>query len=105
MNENGYIVGIGGTNVDFCGRSFRAVRMRDSNPGEVRVSAGGVTRNVCENLARLGADVRLITALGDDANAAFLRRACEEAGIDLSCAYYMKNQTSSAYISILDEEV
>lgn len=103
MEKKNYIVGIGGTNIDISGRPFKPVRMRDSNPGEVRLSAGGVTRNVCENLARLGADVRLITALGDDANAAFLRRSCEDAGIDLSCAYCMKHQASSTYISFLDD--
>ena len=103
MDGKPYIVGIGGANVDLCGRPRNAIQMQDSNPGRVRISAGGVTRNVCENLARLGADVRLITALGDDANADFLRRSCETAGIDLSAAYVLRDQPSSIYMSILDD--
>ena len=57
--------------------------MHDSNPGRISASAGGVTRNVCENLARLGADVRLITAVGDDLYADMIRRECVAAGIDV----------------------
>ena len=62
-----YIVGIGAANADVHGQSRSAVRLRDSNPGTMRVSAGGVTRNILENAARLGLDARLISAVGGDA--------------------------------------
>ena len=52
-----YAVGVGGANIDLCGRSYAPIEPRDSNPGEIEISAGGVTRNICDNLARLGADV------------------------------------------------
>ena len=64
--EHVYAVGVGGANIDLCGRSYAPIEPRDSNPGEIEISAGGVTRNICDNLARLGADVKLVSAVGDD---------------------------------------
>ena len=49
-----YVLGIGAANIDVHGKSRVPIVMRDSNPGHLRTSAGGVTRNVLENLARLG---------------------------------------------------
>lgn len=43
--------------------------MRDSNPGVVRMSLGGVGRNIAHNMALLGMDVRMVTVFGDDINA------------------------------------
>jgi len=42
------------------------VALGRSNPGEIRWGWGGVARNMAENLARLGTEVQLITAVGDD---------------------------------------
>jgi pseudouridine kinase len=57
---------IGGANVDIHGAAYQPLRLRDSNPGSVHVSPGGVARNVAENLSRLGVDCRLVTAVGKD---------------------------------------
>ncbi|MEI8181049.1 PfkB family carbohydrate kinase, partial [Aestuariivirga sp.] len=62
------VIVIGGANVDIKGRSRGSFVAGTSNPGEVTVSAGGVGRNIAENLARLGISVSLVTALGQDAN-------------------------------------
>lgn len=43
------------------------VLLRTSSPGTLRVSPGGVGRNIAEGLARLGAHPLLLTAVGDDA--------------------------------------
>lgn len=66
VNDFEYAVGIGAANVDICGRSKNPIIMADSNPGAMSISLGGVTRNICENLARLGGSVKLISALGSD---------------------------------------
>ena len=58
------IDGIGAANVDIMGESAARLVMEDSNPGTLSVSVGGVTRNVCENTARLGLPTRLITTVG-----------------------------------------
>jgi pseudouridine kinase len=96
------VVVIGGSNVDIKGRSGGPYVSGTSNPGVVTVSAGGVGRNIAENLARLDLDVSLITALGDDANGRFLREACGTAGIDLSHAITTAEPTGT-YLAVLDE--
>lgn len=104
LKEQDYVVGIGAANVDIHGHSKKPINLRDSNPGHMNVSAGGVTRNICENLARLGAPVKLITALGDDVYAEQIRSECTAAGIDLSHSMKVENHPSSTYMSILDEK-
>lgn len=100
----GYIAGIGGANMDIHGKSDKALIMRDSNPGTLHMTMGGVCRNICENLARLGTDVRLITVLGDDANGRGILEGCMKAGIDMSCARVLQDERSSTYVSIMDSD-
>jgi pseudouridine kinase len=45
---------IGGINIDIEGAPFKKLKYQDSNPGKIRLSYGGVGRNIAENLARLG---------------------------------------------------
>ena len=71
---------IGGANVDIHGAAYQPLRLRDSNPGSVHVSPGGVARNVAENLSRLGLDCRLVTAVGKDPNGEMLLAHGREAG-------------------------
>lgn len=98
----GYIAGIGGANMDIHGRSDRQLIMRDSNPGSLHTSLGGVCRNICENLARLGEDVRLITVVGDDVQGRGIIEGCSKAGIDMSAVRVLPGERSSSYISIMD---
>ncbi|MDD4844748.1 MAG: PfkB family carbohydrate kinase [Anaerotignum sp.] len=104
LKEQDYIIGIGAANVDIHGKSKKSIILRDSNPGNMNSSAGGVTRNVSENLARLGAPVKLITALGDDIYAEQIRSECTAAGIDFSHSMVVEKHPSSTYLSILDEK-
>ena len=98
-----YVLGVGAANVDIHGRSRDKINMRDSNPGELHISAGGVTRNVCENLARMGATVKLISAVGPDLFGERILRDCAAAGVDTSRVYRDAQHYSSCYVSILDE--
>ena len=101
--EHVYAVGVGGANIDLCGRSYAPIEPRDSNPGEIEISAGGVTRNICDNLARLGADVKLVSAVGDDLFAQLICDQSAQAGIDVSHVYHTPGRGSSMYLAILDE--
>ena len=99
----GYIAGIGGANMDVHGRSDRALVMRDSNPGTLHMSMGGVCRNICENLARLKHDVRLCTVLGNDVNGRTIMEGCMACGIDMSHTKMLDGERTSSYISLMDE--
>lgn len=100
----GYIAGIGGANMDIHGKADNGIMMRDSNPGTLHASLGGVCRNICENLARLGGKVKLVTVVGDDANGKMIVKGCEEAGIDMSHVRVIEGERSSSYVSLLDEK-
>ena len=76
--------------------------MGDSNPGRIRMSAGGVGRNIACALARLGVETQLVTALGGDAFAEALRRDCEACGVGLEHALAFPDAASSAYLFISD---
>jgi len=95
-----YIAVVGGTNIDIGGISTNALVMGDSNPGTVRSSLGGVGRNIAHNLALLGAEVKLITALGDDAGADRVEDACRSLGIDLSDALRVPGASTGTYLYI-----
>jgi pseudouridine kinase len=97
-----HIVVIGGANTDLVGAPDRELVERDSNPGHVRMSAGGVGRNVAENLARLGVGVALITAFGDDAAGAALRAGCQAVGIDTSLSLTAPDVPGPVYMAVLD---
>lgn len=64
LPEVGYVAVAGAVNVDIGGRSAGPLVGRDSNPGTVTVSMGGVGRNIAHNLRMLGVKVSLLTALG-----------------------------------------
>ncbi|MCE2517461.1 MAG: carbohydrate kinase family protein [Alphaproteobacteria bacterium] len=59
---------------------------RDSHPGRITTSPGGVARNIAENLGRMGCAPTLITALGDDAFSAMITSHLAEAGVDYSAS-------------------
>ena len=103
MEDNRYIIGVGAANVDVHGRSRAAVVMRDSNPGHLHTSVGGVTRNVLENLARQGVRVKLISVVGDDVYGQMIKKGSEAAGIDMSQVVTIPGATSSCYIAMLDD--
>ncbi len=98
MDRGFHICVVGGVNVDIAGLPDSRLLMGDSNPGRVTLSPGGVGRNIAESLARLGARVDLVTALGDDIHASWLRAGCERAGIGLGLAETVPGMPSGAYL-------
>lgn len=94
---------IGGANIDVQGKSRKALRDHDSNPGDVHISPGGVARNVAENLTRLGVPCKLITAVGDDQYGKILMQSSADAGIDTRGAHRIEQLPTSTYLSIVDD--
>ena len=95
---------VGGANIDIQGFSNAAINMRDSNPGTVRLCPGGVGRNIAENLAWLGADVRMVTAVGEDPFAEMILKSCLNAGIDTSEIETIPGARSSSYLVLTDSD-
>ena len=99
-----YAVVVGGVNMDIGGASAAPLVAADSNPGVVRMSLGGVGRNIAHNMALLGLDVRLLTAFGDDLYAQRIAASCGELGIDISRSLQVPGGRTSTYLFIADEK-
>ena len=95
-----YAVVVGGVNMDIGGRSYGSLIPQDSNPGQVRMSLGGVGRNIAHNMCLLGVDVRMLTAFGDDLSAQKLAASCGELGIDISQSLQIPGAATSTYLFI-----
>lgn len=103
MDDGPYVCIIGGVNVDIQGFPREKFIYRDSNPGVVRSSPGGVGRNIGENLARMGIKVKLISAVGDDENGLSILKNAQSVGLDMEDTLVVKGGRTSTYLSILDD--
>ena len=104
LRPGSYAVAVGGVNIDIGGRAFGPLVASDSNPGTVSVSLGGVGRNIAHNLSLLGADVRFLTAYGDDIHGQRIAASCNELGIDITHALKVPELPTSTYLYIADGE-
>ncbi len=74
--------------------------VKDSNPGQIRCSPGGVARNVAQNLARLDCDTQLLCAVGNDAFGHSLLAHSAAAGVQVHNAWTLSDAATSAYVSL-----
>ena len=98
-----YVAVVGAVNMDVCGRPYQKLILRDSNPGAVRYTPGGVGRNIAHDLRLLGVAVRFVTVFGDDPYGAALQESCRMLGMDLTDAAAMPGMRTSTYLYITDE--
>lgn len=103
MNEGPVLV-IGSAGLDLVGRAVMDLQPGTSNPGKMRVSMGGVARNVAENLARLGTDVILITAVGADEQGNQLLEQTAAAGVGIEHCLIIEDQGTGTYLAILNPD-
>lgn len=104
MKKEDYVVVIGGANVDIGGTPYNVLIPEDSNPGKITVSFGGVGRNIAHNLANLGINVKLITAVGNDSFGTEVLNHCKKVGIDTEYSIKVDGMRSSLYMFINDDE-
>ena len=100
--EGPYVCVIGGSNVDIQGFPDRELIYKDSNVGKVKLSLGGVGRNVAENLVRLGVATHLISVIGDDAYGAKILDEARRIGLNMEDTLVLRGEQTSIYLSILD---
>ena len=105
MNDkNPYILVLGASIVDifgFCGRSYA---QRDSIPGHIKISFGGVCRNIAENLARVGVETKFISTLGDDENGKSIFEHSKKLGYSMEHSLFLKNESTPTYMAILNHQ-
>jgi pseudouridine kinase len=98
----GRIVCVGGAVLDRKYRALNELIPATSNPVAGMRSHGGVARNVAENLARLGAEVAFVSAMGDDEAGRTLRAGLAELGVDFSGVLVFPDRSTAEYVAVLD---
>jgi pseudouridine kinase len=95
-----HILVVGATLMDVKGKPIAGLEPATSNPASIRITRGGTARNVAENLGRLGAEVVLITAVGDDLISDSLLSQTADTGVNVD--YALQNGRTGAYMAMLD---
>ncbi len=101
--SDGPVLVIGSAGLDVVGRAISPLQAGTSNPGTMRSSLGGVARNVAENLARLGTEPILISAVGDDPEGHRLLEETAAAGVNTEHCMIIPDQPTGFYLAVLDE--
>jgi len=103
VKDEAYVCVLGGTNMDIQGFPRNRLILKDSNPGEVKLSLGGVGRNISENMVKLGMDTKLISVVGGDVYGSKILEEARLIGLDMQDSLILKDQPTSTYLSMLDE--
>lgn len=103
MNSSNVIV-IGAAVADITGNVNKNLILSDSNPGKITFTAGGVGRNIAENLARLGVEIDFISAFGNDFYGKGLIENCIKAGISIKNSIIDQKKSSAIYLSVNNHE-
>ncbi|MBQ5758420.1 MAG: bifunctional hydroxymethylpyrimidine kinase/phosphomethylpyrimidine kinase [Clostridia bacterium] len=94
---------IGGVAFEICGIPKDICRLRNSNPGKVRITVSGIGHNIAKFLKGYGTDVQLITAIGSDLRGELIEKECRSLGIGFD--YVMRQDTeSAAYVRVYDDD-
>ncbi len=99
-----YILVLGTSIVDITGFSTVHYRPNNSNPGCVKVSLGGVCRNIAETTARLDIPTKFISIIGDDDHGKNIVDHATRVGCDMSDSLFLEGATTPTYMAILNEK-
>jgi pseudouridine kinase len=103
VQDNPYVTVVGGVNMDILGFPKNRLIPGDSNIGSVKLSLGGVGRNIGENLVRMGIETKLISVLGDDIYGAKILEESALIGLDIKDCLILKGENTSTYLAVIDE--
>lgn len=92
---------IGSMNADYTVTTSRLPSPGETvNGGPLALLPGGKSANQAAAAARIGANVRLFGAVGDDANADFLLARLDEAGVDTSHIAHVPGPSGTTVIAV-----
>ncbi|MBN1582654.1 MAG: carbohydrate kinase family protein [Anaerolineae bacterium] len=99
-----HVLVIGAMAADAKGQPTVALMPGTSTPGIVRLSVGGVGRNIAANLAQLGVPTILISAIGNDPIGNLILQNTAQSGVDVAHVITSERHRSGTFISILDQD-
>lgn len=101
VNKASGIYCIGAMNVDRTFNLFGEIVDRTSNPAISSVNAGGVARNIAENLGRMDLDVSLVSLGGHDQDYQYIKRETEPY-VNMQHVTQQNGFATGTYNAILD---
>lgn len=104
MKKESYMLVLGASVVDIFGFTYSNYTSHNSNPGSVKVSFGGVSRNIAENMARVGVNTKFISVVGDDENGRSMIEHSKVIGYDMDESLVLQNSGTPTYMAVLDEK-
>ncbi|MCT4619353.1 MAG: carbohydrate kinase family protein [Marinisporobacter sp.] len=99
-----YVLVFGASVVDIFGFSKSKYMPYNSTPGVVKMAFGGVSRNIAENMARVGVSTKFISILGNDQKGQRMLDHSKVIGYDMSDSLILEKGTTPTYMAILDEK-
>lgn len=104
MNNTYETVVVGGINCDIRGKSFENIVPSTSNPGSIKISSGGVGRNIAQNLCQLGIKTVMLGSVGKDSFGEYVLKISKDAGIDVEHVVLSQNYATGVYLAIISNE-
>ena len=101
--KNDYLLVLGASIMDIFGFSTSNYREYNSTPGKIKMSFGGVCRNIAENSARIGINTKFLSVLGDDECGKSILEHSREIGYNMEDSMIIKGASTPTYLAILDE--
>ena len=93
------VICIGAALVDELFHATSEMLLATTNDATVTKTAGGVSRNIAQQLALLGVPVQLISVVGNDSDGNWLKQVCLDAGVKLD-AMITKEGLTGKYTGI-----
>ncbi|MGL5153188.1 MAG: carbohydrate kinase family protein [Clostridium sp.] len=101
--KDSYVLVMGASIVDIIGFSRNKYKQKDSIPGNIKISHGGVCRNISENMARVGVDTEFISILGSDEQGRSMLDHSRMIGFSMEHSLMLDDGCTPTYMAILDE--
>lgn len=98
------VIVFGSAALDAKARADGFLAQGSSVPGQVRLSAGGVARNVAECLARFEVPTLLCSAVGDDPLGDYVLGTTARAGVDVTPTLRVPGDRTAAYFAMLERD-
>ncbi|WP_437888782.1 sugar kinase [Phytobacter sp. V91] len=104
LTEQDYCVVFGAIAMDIRGIADIHDPQSVAASGRIHCSAGGVGRNVAHNLALLGRDVHLISAVGDDLYGETLLEQTRLVGVNVQNCLILRGQNTATSLSVTNSQ-
>ena len=102
--RRGSVIVVGSMNADYTVTTKRLPKPGETvNGGAMKVLPGGKGANQASAAARLGVNVQLLGAVGEDSNADFLLSKLDEAGVDTADILHVEGPSGTTVITVSAE--